>query len=184
MKIPRTPRSYLMELTRVERTILANQLLILEKLNPEWSSQYEPIREALERGWTLHYEDAVRHVDRDELSPAACQQVVDILDMYRAITFALAKIDPDDELQKHYYARFDGFDGNNETRQVAYARYYVHKLDRFKELLERTDDDFNSHSPALATYRQMLSVWQALPSERRYRLARVDLELVLKASGF
>jgi uncharacterized protein len=69
------------KLTRVERTLLRNQYAILEKLDPENAERYARLRQILERGYTIFYNDAL--VGEGELSSADCQYVMDVLDKFK-----------------------------------------------------------------------------------------------------
>ncbi|MDI1325434.1 MAG: YfbU family protein [Brevundimonas sp.] len=167
-----------MELTKKERLGFIYQLKILEALYPDDADTYSKHRAALEEGYTLHYEWLVEHL-YDELSEDDCREVLDVLDMYRAITYALNELPEDDDLRQHHLAKFVGFDGNNETHLMAYARYYVVTLGRYSEL---THDDyayFNSHAPMLGTYRRMLVHWHQV--RERFKLNRAQLASLLEA---
>jgi uncharacterized protein len=66
------------KLTRVERTLLRNQYAILEKLDPENAERYARLRQIVERGYSIFYNDVL--VDEGELSAADCRYVMDVLD--------------------------------------------------------------------------------------------------------
>ena len=79
--------------------------------------------------------------------------------MYRAITFSASREKVD--IEKALWFPFPGFDGNGETAQMAYARYFIHRLGRYSELAEHGEHtDFNSHFPSLDHYRGMLRLWK------------------------
>jgi uncharacterized protein YfbU (UPF0304 family) len=167
-----------MELTKKERLAFIYQLRILEALYPDEAIDYAKHRTALEEGYTLQYGWMVEHL-YDELSEADCREVLDILDMYRAITFALEGINKDDELRKHHLAKFPGFDGNNETHHMAYARYFIVDLNRFSELRQDEYPYFNSHCPMLDIYRAMLDRWR--PIKDKFKLSRDQIAAILGA---
>lgn len=171
-----------MQLSRFERALFANQFRILEALYPDEATFFAQHRKALEDGWELHYDWAVQNISEDTLSEDECKEVLDILDMYRALTFGLQKLSDNHDLQNHHYARFHGFDGNHETKRMAYVRYFVYELDRFGELVERTDDDFNSHFPTLEVYRSMLEEWRKIPPPERFQLDAEGIRRVLEAA--
>ena len=167
-----------MELTKKERLGLIYQLLILEALYPDNAEDYAKHRTALEKGFVLQYDWMTEYLN-DELSEEDCREVLNILDMYRAITFGVAELPADDEVRKHHLAKFPGFDGNNETHQMAYVRYFVVDLNRFSELRQDEYPYFNSHCPMLDTYRRMLERWE--PLENKFKLSRENIALVLGA---
>lgn len=169
-----------MELSKKERLAFIYQLQILEALYPDEASDYAAHRIALEKGFTLQYSWMFEHL-YEELSEKDCQEVLDILDMYRSITFALESLDANNPLRKHHLAIFAGFDGNNESHQMAYVRYFIVDLDRFTELRRGDYPSFNSHCPMLDTYRAMLQRWQSIPARSRFKLSEQQLSLVLGA---
>ena len=113
------------------------------------------------------------------MSESECREVLDILDMYRAITFGLSQIDKEDPINKHRLARFIGFDGNNEGQLMSYVRYFIMDLDRYDELKQREYPSFNSHARMLETYRAMLERWQKL--ENKFDLSREQITAILEA---
>lgn len=167
-----------MELTKKERLAFIYQLRILEALYPEEATEFANQRTALEDGFTLHYDWMTEHLN-DELPEDDCRQVLDILDMYRAITFGLDKLEDDDELRSHPLAKFRGFDGNNEGQLMSYVRYFIVDLDRYDELREGKLPSFNSHMPMLETYQAMLTRWK--PIEDGFELSRAQIASILGA---
>jgi uncharacterized protein len=167
-----------MELTKKERLSFIHQFRILEALYPEEAADFAKHRTALEDGYVLHYDWMFEQLD-DELSEADCREVLEILDMFRAIHYGLADLDPNDALQKHGNAKFSGFDGNHEGKQMAYAHYFIVDLGRFSELKTSEYPGFNSHWPTLETYRSMLVVWKEISTPSRFKLSRGQLQTIL-----
>ena len=165
-----------MELSKKERLAFIYQLRILEALYPDDAKHYANHRTALEEGYTLHYDWMTEHL-YPELSEDQCREVLDILDMYRAIAFAQKKLPDDDPLKNHLLAKFRGFDGNNETTLMSYVRYFVVDLERYSELARDEYPYFNSHMPMIDTYREMLARWQ--PFKKNFDLSRDQLATVL-----
>ena len=150
-----------MDLSKFERLIISNQFKILEKLYPEEAEYYSKHRKALENGYKLHYQWIVENL-YDEMSEEECQEVIDILSMYRSLTYSYQKLEDKSGIEESDI-RFPGFDGNNETNQYSYTNYFIIELDRFKELTGGSEyADFNSHCPMLDLYRRMLSKWKNL----------------------
>lgn len=167
-----------MELSKKERLAFIYQLRILEALYPEEAVDFAHKRTALENGYSLHYEWLTETLS-EGMSAEECREVLDILDMYRAITFGLQKLDEGDALRKHRLAKFRGFDGNNEGQLMAYVRYFIMDLDRFDELKEGKFPSFNSHMPMLNVYQAMLERWN--PIESKFELSRGQIAAVLGA---
>jgi uncharacterized protein YfbU (UPF0304 family) len=149
-----------MRLDKKERLILANQYKILEKLYPDEAEEYANCRKALEYGFSLNYGWLARLIF-DEMTEDKCQEVIDILNMYRAITFSYRDIDDKSDIDTQW-VKFQGFDGNEETDQYSYAVYFISDLKRFDELTYDLEmPDLNSHCPVLDDYRAMLAFWKS-----------------------
>lgn len=167
-----------MDLTKIERLIIANQFKILEKLYPEEAEYYAKNRKALENGYKLHYQWIIENI-YDEMSEDECQEVVDILNMYRSLTFSYQKLSDKSGIDESEI-KFPGFDGNNETRQYSYTNYFIMDLERFDELRGGSEyADFNSHSEMLDRYRRMLNEWKKY--DDRHNLSRDAIISIVKA---
>jgi len=168
-----------MELSKLERLNLINQFLILEKLYPEEADYYAKHRKAIQEGYKLHYRWIFEHI-YDEMSEDECQEVLDILEMYRAFAWSYMGITGKKEVDERL--KFEGFDGNNESNQHSYASYFIIELDRFQELLYGKEyNDFNSHMPTMDRYRRMLEVWKSFGTPKQMRLSMDQIEQILGA---
>jgi uncharacterized protein YfbU (UPF0304 family) len=168
-----------MELSKLERLNLINQFLILEKLYPEEADYYAKHRKAIQEGYKLHYRWIFEHL-YDEMSEDECQEVLDILEMYRAFAWSYMGITGKKEVDERL--KFEGFDGNNESNQHSYASYFIIELDRFQELLYGKEySDFNSHMPTMDRYRRMLEVWKSFGTPKQMRLSMDQIEQILGA---
>ena len=168
-----------MELTKKERLALIYQLKILEALYPDERSEYAQKRKALENGYELHYDWLLEDISVG-LTADQCQEILDVLDMYRAITFGLQRLERDHPLQSERLAKFRGFDGNNEGHLMAYVRYFIMDLERYEELKPTKFPTFNSHAPMLSTYQEMLKRWNSIPN--KYELSEQDIARVIGAN--
>lgn len=87
-----------MKITDVEKIILLNQYRILSKLYPEDRDICETNIEILESGYTSQYEELF-YIDTEEMLEEQCTEVLDILDMYRLLSFGVEDLanagDPD-----------------------------------------------------------------------------------------
>ena len=165
-----------MELTKKDRLFLINQLLILEKLYPEEQSYYAEHRKALQEGYKLHYSWLFSNLD-DEMSEEECREVLDILEMYRAITFSYKKL-KDKQGVTEEEIKFKGFDGNEETKQFSYVLYFTIDLKRYDELKDNAEyPNFNSHFPMLPRYRKMLNTWKNFPKKHTLDIDQIKLLL-------
>jgi uncharacterized protein YfbU (UPF0304 family) len=148
------------KLTRTERWILSNQYRILESIRPQDGDHYRDARTALENGYELHYHEIAEHIYRDALtlSEEECTEVIDILSLFTALQDSYNALSDKSGIDT-WKIKFRGFDGNNETKQMAYARYYCTSGGgRFAGL--EHPEDFNSHAHSLDRYQQMLRRWK------------------------
>lgn len=173
-----------MKLDRKERFIISNQLKILEALYPEEASSYAIQRTAFEEGYESHYLWAMEQIAENPLTEAESNEVIDTLNMFRAIHQCYKNLSDKTGIEEHDI-RFRGYDGNDpfECKLLGYARYFVVELERFQEILEDQEEhfDFNSHSEMLAVYRRMLDVWKRLPAEQRHKLNKGQLVEITNA---
>jgi uncharacterized protein YfbU (UPF0304 family) len=160
---------------KLKRYELINQLLILEKLYPEESEYYANNRKALERGYELHYNWLTEHIS-DGLSTEQCNEILEILDMYRSITLSWNRLSKEKEIPDKL--KFKGFDGNNETAWMGYVQYFIIDLDRFRELTYGNEYPyFNSHLPMLKKYQKMLNIWKNFD----FDLTKEQINVLLEA---
>lgn len=162
-----------MDLSKSERLILSNQYRILENLYPEEAKTFAQHRKIVEDGYTLNYEEIITQIF-DELNHDECREVLDILDMHHALHQSAQSLDN----QQGISIQFDGFDGNNETKQMAYTRFYIDELHRFTELTQiAQSSDYNSHHPTLRRYRLMLDEWNNCADKNN--LTREEIQRIL-----
>ncbi|QTH71664.1 YfbU family protein [Pseudoalteromonas xiamenensis] len=167
------------KITDIERLNLINQFLILEKLYPEEADYYEKNRIALEQGYKAHYRTIFEHL-WEEMPEEKTREVLDILEMHRAITWSLTDLSKDNKKKSNYV--FRGFDGNEESEQLSYCHYFIVNLERYQELVENKEyPDFNSHCEMLPKYRRMLKVWKELKEEYDFRLTVDQIDRIWSA---
>lgn len=153
-----------MKLTRTERWILANQYRILELLDPEQAQHYREAQTVLEDGYELHYDWITQHIyhDNDTMSAERCTEIGDIFELYAIIQQSYKDLQDKSGIAEQRVV-FPGFDGNHETSEMAYARFYSESGGGRYSWLQN-EDDFNSHRPMLERYRGMLARWRELES--------------------
>lgn len=97
--------------------------------------------------------------------------VLDVLAMYKALR-RFFDANPGDDLARHFYARFLGFDGNNEGDLMAFAR--------MNDARDAEGFGVNSHRPMRDRYKAMLPHW------RRFKdtaLSREQVVAILDAAN-
>lgn len=170
-----------MDLTKKERFMISNQLKILEALYPNEANSYAIQRAAFEDGYEAHYNWAMEHINDEPLSDEVTREVIDTLDMYRAIYFYKRKNSVSEF--NEFSLKFAGYDGNDpfEYRLMGYSRYFVVELKRFEEILEDQGMhfDFNSHMEMRKNYKKMLDIWlrfkPGVEKGQRHNLTREQL---------
>jgi uncharacterized protein YfbU (UPF0304 family) len=155
-------------LTYAERLILWNQYEILKHLDKRQGTQYEENQEILADGYVSLYEHINGSVGKNEVSDAEYSEVVNILDMFRALTFASKKFS---YTPARPFFGFEGFDGNNDHPQYGLAIFLRRTQKKWGELAAVAD---NSHTmSSLPRYRSMLSRWLAI--DQKYELSADEL---------
>lgn len=131
----------------------------------------------IESGFTGEYWREVAGFST-ELSKRDCGRVLDILDMFRVITFSIRRLEKDgatvsEELR--YDLEFQGFDYNDglESHMASYVEFLMSD-DRWTELKDQLDrnDGGNSHSRMLDTYMRMLAEHRRIKDSRGRGLRR------------
>lgn len=173
-----------MEIRPVERLILSMLCDITDKLEIKGETDTDLLKSVLYSGhdWALDWE--MTGIVGVEVAPASLgQEVADIMEMHDFLEVSYdgltdgEKADIDEGL-----VRFEGFDGNNETRHMSAARLFLTKMDRFQDFKRR---DMNSHMPTLDRKRRMLEVYEPLRAgtsgRRPPRLSASEIKLIAEA---
>ncbi|HEY9682948.1 MAG TPA: YfbU family protein [Oculatellaceae cyanobacterium] len=163
-------------LSKTERLQLVNQYRILQAMhsNDDYlSKQYKRLEEIFERGYIDMYHEAFNDL-WDELPPEVTEEVLNILDMHRAMLWSLGQNPSPKDIER---VKFEGFDGNNESQQLGFAKFFTRDGDKYKEL-----QIFNSHFPTLQRYRKMLAEWERMG--RKPQLTKEQIESILDAGTF
>jgi uncharacterized protein YfbU (UPF0304 family) len=172
-----------LQLSRKERYYLSNQLRILEALYPAEASDFATKREIIERGYEYLYDEGMDNIFKDDdcMSVEQSSEVWDTLDMYDAINIAIERFKLIDKVSE-LNARFPGYDGNNESKFMAFAAFTVERLKRWEYLPRERPGNWNSHMPMRDMYRRMLTEWKKIPRQRRLDLTEIELHSILDAS--
>lgn len=171
-----------MKLDKKERLQLSFTLKILEKLYPEEKEYYANHRKAIEDGYELHYDWITEHLS-EGLTKEECSEVLDILDMYSSLYFSFKKLKNPESLNLDN-VKFPGFDGNNETMQMAYTKYFIEDLDRFGEIQEIANGYYNSHMRLIPKYKKMLEKWKTYDYPKRYELNENEIKELIKIKAY
>lgn len=143
-----------------KRLVLANQYTILSHLDRDNADYWENASRKAVEGWPvddLPYVDQVRSYLQNALTREDQHFVLDALNVFELLQNGLKLgFQP---TRENAITKFPGFDGNKETKLLAYAQYAVEDEKRF-ESIERLSHDFNSHAPMAEMYQRMIRVWE------------------------
>ncbi|MET1248202.1 YfbU family protein [Sporolactobacillus sp. STCC-11] len=157
-------------LSKTERLILANQYIILRKLDTHSTAEFDGIIEALINGYPYIYNDYFSYVN-DNIDEAVETNVVHVLSMFRNLYTSYQQL-PEDEKNTIDESEvvFSGFDGNNEASHYAFADCLINKYDRFNEVKEliknKKLEDLHAHFPTLPRYNRLLERWFSIQKEK------------------
>lgn len=142
-----------MHLTLVERLTLRNQFEILARLGTD-DRPYANWIEILEQGHELLYSELFSELDEDGVNAGDAREVLDILDVYRALDEAIGRGVPI-PITAAGRERFAGFDANTERGHYAFARFVIETQGRYAE----SATHMNAHRPTLSGYRKLVRRW-------------------------
>ncbi len=173
----------------VDRQVLSLLHRILARVLPEDANDVDGDREyqlmraqILEDGFTGEYSYEVAGF-RTELSRRDCKRVIDILQMFRMLTYSIDHLTKEGTPVDEELARtleFRGFDFNDslEGHMADYVEFQMREPERWTELRDQVAraDGGNSHWPMLDTYLRMLAEYRRIMDgrERRGGLDRHD----------
>lgn len=163
-------------LTKQERLALVNQFRILQGLHKDDSylaKHYQRLEEIVQRGYENLYHEIFDSMWKP-MPNEDSEEVISILCLHRALYDSLGSVPNPAELER---VKFQGFDANNESEYLSFARFFTADGDRFSEI-----QIFNSHCPTLARYRKMLAEWNRLGNNPR--LSKAQVESILEAGTF
>jgi uncharacterized protein len=162
-----------LELTDVERVILANQYEILSILKEDDS--YDLLARNLRDGHKWIYSQVF-----DWISPNLAESKVDIvlktLNLYSTLQSSYAELQDKSDIDAKEL-NFPGFDGNNESEFLSFANALL-KDHRYEHVLGPSVK--NSHMPSIDIYRRMIEEWQNL-GETDFPLSKDQIRKVLDA---
>lgn len=170
-------------LSSTNRLILRNQELLLsmcEDIDEYEREHHAKNAEILELGYTSDYTSVFAPL-RPEVPYSLCEELYDILDMFRVLRFSYERLTDEEKKQiKESDISFRGFDYSDgiESPLSSYVEF-IFKDEKYEELeepMKRFSDDGNSHTRLLSMYRRMChcfnQVW------RKHLLTAHELSLL------
>lgn len=153
-----------MELSPGEKIIIAMLADIKNHLDIDGNIDHQFVENAIFNNhlWAIAWQMPGMNFPKAN-TPPHVSEVVDILDMWEVVERSFEGLDQAerDDIENNddlYQPRFVGFDGNNETKYMSVARFFVNDMDRFQRFHGR---DFNSHLPCVSRYLDMVSAFKA-----------------------
>lgn len=163
-------------LTWAERLILWNQYEMQKVLAPEREDECNEAQEILASGYEQFYWMLNQSISDKPVPIEETQEVMDILDMYRAINFSSKKAGYS---SRNPWAEFGGFDGNAASNHFGIATFLRRTQGKWAELEDLPDNSHNAAS--LDRYRSMLDVWKQMG--KKSDLSTDELESILDLKG-
>lgn len=169
-RLEKPPKSHL--LTKPERLNLVNQYEILKRLssNKSESAAYERLSNIFRYGYERLYHEVFEHL-WSELPDEIAEETLAILELHRALLWSLGDSPTAQDSER---VRFVGFDGNNESSHLSFARFYTSDGESFQEL-----KIINSHHSTLNRYHRMLAAWYEMG--KPFDLTREQIDEILDA---
>ena len=162
-----------LQLTDVERLLLANQYDILGLLKKD--DGYTKMAENLRDGHKWIYEQHATQIS-ENLPDEEAEHVLTILGIYSELRDSYKQLSDKSGIDEHS-VMFPGFDGNNETELLHFARA-LSKNDNYAETIGK--DARNSHMPTTDIYRRQIAEWKNLGSPR-YPLSKEQVLQIIDA---
>ena len=162
-----------LELTDVERLLLANQYDILGMLKKD--DDYTRMAENLRDGHKWLYEEHATRIS-DNLPDEDVDHVLAILGIYSDLRDSYSELTDKSGIDEHFVS-FPGFDGNNESELFHFARA-LSKNESFSDTIGK--DARNSHMPTTDMYRRMIEEWKSM-GEPHYPLSKDQILKITQA---
>ncbi|HEY0013055.1 MAG TPA: YfbU family protein [Allosphingosinicella sp.] len=142
-----------------KRMVLVNQYRILALVHKDDVATWTRAAEIAQQGWPVEDLPGVELLQsymKDALTRDDQRFVLQCFHLFELIQDGIERgFRPKRE---HALVDFPGFDGNNETNLLSYARHVVNAEQRFTSV-KRWMPDLNSHMPTLELYQTMLAEW-------------------------
>ena len=159
------------ELTDIERLLLANQYEILGHLTKD--DGYSRMAENLRDGHKWLYEQHATRIS-DNLPSEDVDHVLTILGIYSDLKASYTKLNDKSGVDEHL-VNFPGFDGNNESELLHFAGA-LSKNGNYSDTVGK--DARNSHMPTTDMYRRMIEEWREMGSPR-YPLSKAQILAII-----
>lgn len=169
-----------MNLSTLERLLLAQNFRILAAIEPQEKAHYERMERIVTSGYEALYSELFSSLDLDTVPVEDSEFVYDVLDMYVAIDDAVKEFNISLDDRDNLALRFSGFDGNNESRLLSFASFVAREEGSVYAMFLRNGRFPNSHGPTRARHERMLEAYRQ--REGGEGLSVTDLEALKQAA--
>lgn len=167
-----------MSITTFEKVSLINQFKILEKLYPEDSYLYIPLRVVLEEGFDCGINNIHNWLHNSTESKQIYDLVLEILEMYTHLISSDDNLTNKANLNKGKFI-FPGFNKNSEMQYLICAKYLISTKEEFKIINDnKVRKDLTSHKIMNTKYLAMLSKWR-LFRDKQIELTYEEIKSIL-----
>lgn len=164
-----------MEMTTIQRLILANQYKLLGLLDPANEKQYTRAEMIVKGG----FERELKALSQDfsEISEQDCQTVLDTLEMYKALHVSYNNLADKSGVTPHRLM-FAGYCAVREKKYLNYLRFISGVEGQYQEFMQ-CEHGCDSQTPMWDKYIKMLDVWRTCP--HAYHLSMQEIQNILNA---
>ena len=164
-----------MEMTAIQRLILANQYKLLGLLDPDNTQKYKRAETIVKGGFELELKE-LSH-DFTEITEQECQIVLDTLEMYKALHVSYNNLEDKSCVTPHRL-QFVGYCAIREKKYLNYLRFISGVEGKYQEFMQCAHG-CDSQTPMWDKYSKMLDVWHAFP--HGYHLSMQEIQNILNA---
>ena len=156
-------------LSQKERLSLLLQFKLVKNIGSKSEQPfYDELIEILENGYSKQYNKMYNIIPFSEMTVSECEEVEQILNMYDCIINSFKKLQKSGQVAKigESEIAFPGFDGNNESKQLSYAKFILKQGD-VETINEYNRGDLNCHCSIIDKYRKMLKKWSIMKERNK-----------------
>ena len=164
-----------MEMTMIQRLILANQYKLLGLLDPTNEKKYSRVEMIVKGGFDRELKELSQ--DFTEISEQDCQTVLDTLEMYKALHVSYNNLADKSGVTPHRL-QFVGYCAVREKKYLNYLRFISGVEGKYQEFMQ-CEHGCDSQTPMWDKYCKMLDVWRACP--HAYHLSMQEIQNILNA---
>lgn len=164
-----------MEMSSIQRLILANQYKFLALLDPSNAAKYERFEAIIKGGFALEFKSL--DSEFSYLSEQECQDVLDTLEMYKALNVSYNNLNDQSTVTPHRL-KFVGYCAVREKKYLNYLRFITGTEGKYQEFMN-CEHGCDAQTPMRDKYSKMLDIWRQCP--HGYHLSMQEIQNILNA---